>query len=27
VNSGKLTLQLVAPDGRWLVDDVDWEGP
>ena len=25
VNSGKLTLQLVAPDGRWLVDDVDWE--
>ena len=27
VDSGKLTLQLVAPDGRWLVDDVDWEGP
>lgn len=27
VNSGKLTLRLVAPDGRWLVDDVDWEGP
>jgi hypothetical protein len=25
VDSGKLTLQLVAPDGRWLVDDVDWE--
>jgi hypothetical protein len=27
VDTGKLTLQLVAPDGRWLVDDVDWEGP
>jgi hypothetical protein len=27
VNSGKLTLQLVAPEGRWLVNDVDWEGP
>jgi hypothetical protein len=27
VDSGKLTLQLVAPDGRWLVNDVDWEGP
>ncbi|MEU4214472.1 hypothetical protein [Actinoplanes sp. NPDC026623] len=27
VDSGKLTLQLVAPDGRWLVDDVDWDGP
>jgi hypothetical protein len=27
VDSGKLTLQLVAPQGRWLVDDVDWEGP
>jgi len=26
VDSGKLTLQLVAPDGRWLVDGVDWEG-
>ncbi|WP_232234526.1 hypothetical protein [Actinoplanes sp. N902-109] len=25
VDSGKLTLQLVAPDGRWLVDGVDWE--
>jgi len=25
VDSGKLTLRLVAPDGRWLVDDVDWE--
>nr|BFE67315.1 hypothetical protein GCM10020092_006160 [Actinoplanes digitatis] len=27
VDSGKLTLQLVAPDGRWLVDGVDWERP
>lgn len=26
VDSGKLTLQLVAPDGRWLVDGVDWDG-
>ncbi|MET8147423.1 hypothetical protein ACIBSW_06035 [Actinoplanes sp. NPDC049668] len=26
VDSGKLTLQLVAPDGRWLVDDIDWDG-
>jgi hypothetical protein len=26
VDSGKLTLQLVAPEGRWLVDDVDWVG-
>lgn len=25
VNSGKLTLQMVAPDGKWLVDGVDWE--
>jgi hypothetical protein len=25
VDSGKLTLQLVAPDGRWLVDGVDWD--
>lgn len=25
VDSGKLTLQLVAPDGKWLVDGVDWE--
>jgi hypothetical protein len=24
VDSGTLTLQLVAPDGRWLVDGVDW---
>lgn len=24
VDSGKLTLRLVAPDGRWLVDGVDW---
>lgn len=26
VDSGKLTLQLVAPEGRWLVDGVDWDG-
>ncbi|GAA2528573.1 hypothetical protein Ahu01nite_090420 [Winogradskya humida] len=26
VDSGTLTLQLVAPDGRWLVDGVDWDG-
>ncbi|GGQ43469.1 hypothetical protein [Couchioplanes azureus] len=26
VDSGKLTLRLVAPDGRWLVDGVDWDG-
>jgi hypothetical protein len=25
VDSGKLTLQLVAPDGQWLVDGIDWE--
>lgn len=25
VDSGKLILQLVAPDGRWLVDSVDWD--
>ncbi|PRY28906.1 hypothetical protein [Pseudosporangium ferrugineum] len=25
VDSGKVTLQLVAPDGKWLVDGVDWE--
>jgi hypothetical protein len=24
VDSGKLTLRLVAPDGRWLVDSIDW---
>lgn len=27
VDSGKLTLRMVAPDGRWLVDGVDWDGP
>jgi hypothetical protein len=27
VDSGELTLRLVAPDGRWLVDGVDWNGP
>ncbi|MEV1286022.1 hypothetical protein [Micromonospora sp. NPDC049679] len=25
VDSGKLRLRLTAPDGRWLVDGVDWE--
>ena len=25
VDSGKLRLRLVAPEGRWLVDGVDWE--
>jgi len=24
VDSGVLTLQMVAPDGHWLVDGVDW---
>jgi hypothetical protein len=27
VDSGRVTLRLVAPDGRWLVDGVDWDGP
>src|SRR3954453_18244489 len=26
MDSGKLTLRLVAPDGHWLVDGIDWEG-
>ncbi|MEJ3742178.1 hypothetical protein WEI85_02600 [Actinomycetes bacterium KLBMP 9797] len=25
VDSGRLRLRLTAPDGRWLVDGVDWE--
>jgi hypothetical protein len=25
-DSGKLTLRLVAPDGHWLVDGIDWDG-
>jgi hypothetical protein len=25
MNSGKLTLRLIAPDGHWLVDGIDWE--
>lgn len=25
VDTGRLRLRLVAPDGRWLVDGVDWE--
>ena len=24
VDSGKLTLRLVAPEGKWLVDGIDW---
>jgi hypothetical protein len=23
-NSGKLALRLIAPDGHWLVDGIDW---
>jgi hypothetical protein len=26
VDSGKLTLRLIAPDGHWLVDGIDWAG-
>ena len=25
VDSGRLVLRLIAPEGRWLVDGVDWE--
>ncbi|SCL14805.1 hypothetical protein [Micromonospora inyonensis] len=25
LNTGQLRLELVAPEGRWLVDVVDWE--
>jgi hypothetical protein len=25
VDSGKLTLRLIAPDGKWLVDGIDWD--
>ncbi|MGB2569349.1 hypothetical protein ACPFP2_12980 [Micromonospora citrea] len=25
LETGRLRLELVAPDGRWLVDAVDWE--
>ena len=25
VDSGTLSLELVAPEGRWLVDSVDWD--
>ncbi|MFC3503198.1 hypothetical protein ACFOOK_19770 [Micromonospora krabiensis] len=25
LDSGRLRLELVAPDGQWLVDAVDWE--
>lgn len=27
LDNGRLRLELVAPDGRWLVDAVDWERP
>jgi hypothetical protein len=27
VDSGTLTLRLVAPDGRWLVGGIDWDEP
>ncbi len=26
-DTGRLRLELVAPDGRWLVDAIDWEQP
>jgi len=26
-DSGKLTLRLVAPEGRWLVSGIDWDRP
>lgn len=26
MDSGKLSLRLVAPDGHWLVDGIDWDG-
>ncbi len=25
MNSGRLSLRLIAPDGHWLVDGIDWE--
>ena len=25
MDSGKLNLRLVAPDGHWLVDGIDWD--
>ncbi|MEV6341762.1 hypothetical protein [Actinoplanes sp. NPDC051851] len=25
MDTGKLSLRLVAPDGHWLVDGIDWE--
>ncbi|MEH1013751.1 hypothetical protein V6U90_11665 [Micromonospora sp. CPCC 206060] len=27
LDNGRLRLELVAPDGSWLVDAVDWEQP
>ncbi|GLY97066.1 hypothetical protein [Actinoplanes sp. NBRC 103695] len=26
-DSGQLTLRLTAPEGRWLVSAIDWNGP
>ena len=26
MDTGKLNLRLVAPDGHWLVDGIDWDG-
>jgi hypothetical protein len=26
MDSGKLNLRLVSPDGHWLVDGIDWDG-
>jgi hypothetical protein len=25
-DAGKLTLRLVAPEGKWLVSEIDWDG-
>ncbi|GAA0480280.1 hypothetical protein Ade02nite_38430 [Paractinoplanes deccanensis] len=25
MDTGKLTLRLISPDGHWLVDGIDWE--
>ncbi|MFC3992806.1 hypothetical protein [Actinoplanes siamensis] len=25
MNTGRLSLRLIAPDGHWLVDGIDWE--
>jgi hypothetical protein len=26
MDSGKLSLRLISPNGHWLVDGIDWEG-